>query len=163
MCIGAWFRALPAGQSLVSVMSPDYSPEFPWRLDSNYHLPQNLIQRHAQTPVGKMATKLREIADVTNMITGPCDIRVDPIQFSTGQFLDASNAFQNGSAILPSAPEVINFAGSRIVCELHKCSNDIRRVNLVPHLFALIAKDGVGLARLRHFDQIGKKTVQLHP
>src|SRR5437867_3375183 len=113
-------------------------------------------------PFRKVASKLAEIADVTDVVANSVLLHVVPAYMLAGKFLDELNALEHGSAVLPAAAQIVDFSRPGIPDEGLERGDHINAVNLIPHLFPFVTVYRIDIARNRDAHQIRKKAVQLH-
>src|SRR5260370_5858010 len=100
--------------------------------------------------------------DVTNGVAFARFVYVAPIQLASGHLLDALDSLQHGNTVHAAAPQVVHLARPRICRKLLDRTRHVMTVNIVAHLLALIAKNGILAAAEPHLHLIRQKTVQLH-
>jgi hypothetical protein len=122
---------------------------------------QAVVKAASNTPLGIVRAELGQIGDVADVIPLPRFLDVPPIEFLTGHLLNAGDGFEHRDAVLAPATKVINLPRARVGGEFLDGGNNVMAVNVVSHLLALMAKDGIGSARQHDFNKIGKKTVEL--
>ena len=94
------------------------------------------------------------------MVTDPILIIVGVVQLESHvlQYLDR---FEDGDAVLPASPEVIDLPTARRTAEVQKQLHHIAGMDLVAHLLALVAKDRIRPPGDSAHDNIGEIPVQL--
>jgi hypothetical protein len=84
-----------------------------------------------------------DIGDIAYVVSEPVLLNMLSLNPATSQPLNGCDAFQQRCTVLPPTTKVIRFTLARIPSEGFKGENYIPAMDLVPHLFALVAKDGV--------------------
>src|SRR5258708_7804002 len=109
-------------------------------------------------PVREMRSDLGEIRNIADVISYPIRVvirmakrKAHPIQQVDG--------LQDRNAIRPSAPEIVDLPATRIAEKFQKNCHDVVAMDLIAHLFALVAIDGVLAPAHGAMDDIGEVTV----
>src|SRR2546426_6781613 len=107
-----------------------------------------------------MCPDFGQIGNITDMVTDPILIIVGVVQLESHvlQYLDR---FEDGDAVLPASPEVIDLPTARRTAEVQKQLHHIAGMDLVAHLLALVAKDRIRPPGDSAHDNIGEIPVQL--
>src|SRR5437867_12202672 len=85
-------------------------------------------------PFRKVASKLAEIADVTDVVANSVLLHAVPAYMLAGKLLDELNALEHGSAVLPAAAHILDLSRPGIPDEGLDRRDHINAVNLTPHL-----------------------------
>ena len=81
------------------------------------------------------------------------------IHLFPGDFGDETECFEDRNGVLPAATKVIRFSHARGPNEfVHKAGN-VQRMDIIPHLFAFVTEDLVGLTFQVAFDQIAEEAM----
>src|SRR5579864_6199987 len=83
--------------------------------------------------------------------------------FVPAEIFDFLERFQNRATVGAASPDVVDLRAARILIESLDEPGDVQGVNVVAHLFALVAVDFVKPALEVAFDQVAEKSVQLDP
>src|SRR5262252_1040601 len=109
-----------------------------------------------------MLLEFSQVRDVANVISLSRFLNITPRQFLAAHLLDALDGFQHRNAVLASAAEVVDLAGPRIRGKFLDCPNHVVAVDVVAHLFAFVAKNGIRAAAERHLYEIRQESMKLH-
>ena len=85
---------------------------------------------------------------------------VGPFQFASADLFAAVNGFKHRTIRVTAAADVINLTRARFLEKLPESLDKVVAVDVVAHLFALVAKHAIGRAVHRTTHEIGKKSVQ---
>src|SRR5258708_5698594 len=125
-------------------------------------LAKDFVEAYGDRPVGIVRAEFGEIRNVADVVALAVFIDVVPVQFLAGHLFNFGDGFEHGNAVRAASTKVIDFARSRIRRKLFYSANYIMTVNIVAHLFPLVAKYRIRCATERYLYQIRQKTVQLH-
>src|SRR5260370_19677523 len=120
------------------------------------------VQPACNFPIRIVVPEFPKIRDITNVIAFARFFHVAPVQLAPGHLLDLFDRFQHGNTVRAAATQVVHLAGPRLCSKLLEGAHHVMAVNLVAHLFALVAKNGILSATERDFHQIRQEAVQLH-
>src|ERR1700747_940528 len=126
-----------------------------------HHFLQNSGQIVFQLPVGKMAVDLGQIRDVADVVSDAVCRVVLVVQWMT-HLLEKANGFQNRNTVSSASAEVVNLAAPRVLVELEEQPPHITAMDLIAHLFALVAENGVGFAGHGAHDDVRQVAMQFH-
>jgi hypothetical protein len=104
-----------------------------------------------------------QIAVITDVVATPVFVNISRELFSAAEFLDQGKGLKNGAGVALPSPKVIDFAAPGGVIKGINKPGNIFGVNVVPHLFSLIAENGIFFPFKIAFNKITQKSVQLHP
>ncbi len=107
-----------------------------------------------------MRAEFGEIRNVADVVALAVFIDVVPVQFFAGHLFNFSDGFEHGNAVRAASAKVIDFARPRVHGKLFYSANYVVTVNIVAHLFTLVAKYRIRCATERYLYQIRQKTVQ---
>lgn len=124
-------------------------------------LSDRFIERERDVPTGVMLAHFGEIADVADVVADTVLIHVGVDLFAPGEFLDQGKRLQDGNRIGSTASDVINLRDPRGFDELLDETGDVVGVDVIAHLFALVAEDLVFAAFQVAADQIAEEAMQL--
>ena len=97
------------------------------------------------------------------MVSFPVLIEIFVRHFDSGYFLNQSEGLKNRNRILAAAPNILNFSPARLLNELMHELHNIIGMNVVPHLFAAVAKDSVFSAFEIASDEVTEEPVEFDP
>src|SRR4030081_947946 len=97
------------------------------------------------------------------MVSFPVLIEIFVRHFDSGYFLNQREGLKNRNRILPAAPNIINFSPARLLNELMHELHNIIGMNVVPHLFAAVAKDPVFSVFEIASDEVTEEPVEFDP
>src|ERR1700732_2772576 len=129
----------------------------------SYDFPKDIFQVKSQFPIGEVLAEFSEIANVADVVALSWVVAIHPGDLFPCDFLDFVEGLQEGNAVRPASANVVDLAGAGIAEKFFGCSHDVKAVDVVAHLFCLVAQNSVGLARHGHLYEMGQKAVQLHP
>ena len=95
------------------------------------------------------------------MIAFARSLDVFRIQFFARNLLAHFNGFEHGAIAQAAAAHVVNLSAARSAIELVESLNQIGTMNVVAHLFALIAEHLVWMPSDDAFHQVGEESMQL--
>src|ERR1700721_3989076 len=104
-------------------------------------------------PLREVRADFRQVSNVADVIADPIFILEAVPQIET-HFLEGGDCLQNREAVLPSASDVVDLAAAWGLIKLKEEFGNVVTVNLVAHLFSLVANDRVLLAGQRAGDDI---------
>src|SRR5208283_757942 len=122
-------------------------------------LAEDFVEGDGDTPVGIVGLELGEVGDVADVIADAVLIYIFPIKFFAGHLLDFGDGFKNGNTVFAAPAEVVDLAGAGIGSELLDGPDDIVTVDVVAHLFTLIAEDRIRATGNGHFHQVREESV----
>ena len=106
-----------------------------------------------------MSLHLREVRDVANMFTFAVHVEALPAHLLARQRLDPGKRFQDRERVTAPAAYVVDLATTRLGDEHRDEAGDVVRVDVVPHLLALVAEHAVQPAL--EIDLDSSETMQL--
>src|SRR5438046_3578985 len=92
------------------------------------------------------------------MIAHTVLVAVDDLRLFTGDRFNLFDCFQYRNVRVPRTAEVVNLAWPRVPVKIVECVNDVGRMDIVAHLFALIAQN-----RVRNSSHDGRDQVSENP
>ena len=126
------------------------------------HLRNDLMQRDANVPLGIVASELGKVADVTDMIAFAIVITQREIDLVSADLFDHRDPFQHAGRVVAATADVVDLAGTWVFRERLERFDDVAAFDLVANLFALVAKNRVGLTGHGNVNEIAQEPVQLH-
>lgn len=130
---------------------------------TGHRLLENCRQRFGNVPVGIMAAALGQVRDIANVVPLARLLDVFPAHLPPRNGLDHRKRLEDRAGIAPPAAQVVHLSAP---WRSHKYLDEprhIMRVNVVPHLFALVAENPVRAAGQVHLHQVAQEAVQLDP
>jgi len=121
---------------------------------------QDFAHPMAKFPAWIMRLKFSHVADPPDMIADAIGFFVAPIQLFAADFFAHCDGLQHGTVTVPAAANVIDLSATRRANEFGKRLDQIEAVDIVAHLFALVAKHAIRSAVDRADHQIRKETVE---
>ena len=121
---------------------------------------ENVVQGVFVLPIGIVGLELANIGNIPDVVAGAIIFGVAVVQFFACQVFADGDRLQHGAVAMPRTSHVIDFAAAGILVEVVEGIHQIVAVNIVPYLFTLIAKDGVGFASDSALHQVCQKAVQ---
>ena len=118
-------------------------------------------QRHRDVPTWKVIAKLGEITVIADMITDAIFIKILIIHRLTTAALSQLERLEDAATVFFSTADVVDLARARRFDKAVDESSDIFAMDVVPYLFAFVAKHFVLATFQVALDQIAEETVQL--
>src|SRR5260370_6624100 len=103
-------------------------------------LAKDCVEGDGDGPVGIVRAEFGEIRNVADVVALAVFIDVVPVQFFASHLFNFSDGFQHGNAVFAASTKVIDFARPRVRRKLFYSANYVVTVDIVTHLFALVAK-----------------------
>ena len=103
-------------------------------------LAKDFVEADGDGPVGIVRAEFGEIRNVADVVALAIFIDVIPVHFLAGHLFNFGDGFQHGNAVLTASTKVIDFARPRMRRKVFYRANYIVTVNIVAHLFTLVAK-----------------------
>ncbi len=123
---------------------------------------KDLAKRHRNIPFREMTAALCEVANVADVIAFAVLVHILELHFLAADGSCNFKGFQYRDAVLPAAPEIVNLAAAGGFAELHDEPCHIMRVDVVPHLLALVAKDLIQAPFEIALHQATEEAMRLH-
>ena len=108
-----------------------------------------------------MRAHFPQIGVVADVVAGAVLVHVGEDLGLAGEFFDDLESLEDRGAVRLTAAEVVNLARARGRDEGRHEARDVERVDVVAHLFALVAENLVFAALEVAFHEVAKKTVEL--
>src|SRR6266446_9397987 len=125
----------------------------------------NFVQNFSQTilklPAWIVFLKFPHIADPPDVIPDAVRLLVSPSQLASADFFTQIDCFEHRTVTMPTAADVINFAGAWRANEFRKCFDQIEAVNVVTHLLPFVSEDAIQPVFYCAEHQVRKKPMQL--
>src|ERR1019366_4792032 len=112
-------------------------------------LSEDLLERDLDLPSWVVVHQLPQIGDVTNVIATPVLVDVDGLESAPAKLLDEPCRLDQRDAVVATASQVVDLAGSRILVKPVDRAAHIPRVDVVANLLPLVSEDFVRRARPR--------------
>jgi len=103
-------------------------------------LAEDFIRADGEGPTGIVGVEFGAIGNIADMVALAVFVDVFPVELFAGHLFNFGDGFQHGNAVLAASTEVIDFARPRMCRKVFYRANYIVTVNIVPHLFTLVAK-----------------------
>lgn len=123
-------------------------------------LADGVFERLSDVPRWIVGPHLAQVGIVADVVASSIVIEVSVNLSFAGEFFRDLECFENGGAVGLAATEVINFASAWILDEGCHETSDVERVNVIAHLFALVAEDLVFAAFEVAFNEVGKESME---
>ena len=108
-----------------------------------------------------MALKTGDIADPPNVVPTAVVVHILGLHLISGNLLAQIDRLDHGAVAVSSTTHVVDFTASGAFVEVMEGTDQVGTVNIVPDLFAFVAKHRIGRLGDRAFHQISQKAVQL--
>src|SRR6266705_6897227 len=95
------------------------------------------------------------------MVSRPSLWRNRVSHLSSRDHLDEFNGFKYGTVAVPGPTNVVDLATARIPEKMPEGVDQVKRVNVVPHLFAFMPVDGIGRTGHGAFHKVCQETMEL--
>ena len=126
----------------------------------SYDLPNRFLEGLRDFPLRIVGAHLAEIRIIADVVPGTVLIKVRVNLGLTRKFLCDFKGFEDGGAVRFAAAQIIDLARAWISNEGRHKTGDVKRVNVIAHLFTLITKHAIFAALEIAFYQIRKKPVE---
>ena len=107
-----------------------------------------------------MRLEFPHVADPPDVVADAVVFHVGPFQFLAADAFALVDRFEHGAVRVAAAAGIVDFARARLLKKLPEHFHQVVAVDVVAHLFALVAKDSIGRSFHGATHQIGKKTMQ---
>src|SRR3989339_1248573 len=111
-------------------------------------------------PRGVVCLELPDVTDVPDVIANPISVLVGDIHLSGANLLAKLNRFDHGTIAMATASCVIDFARPWLASKMPEHAHEIEGMDIVAHLFALVAEYPILLAGKGTSHEIGKKAME---
>src|SRR5207248_1146252 len=102
-----------------------------------------------------------EVADPPAVIPHPCPIAQLPLELAPGDLLAELDRLEHRAVAGAAAADVVDGCDARALAELVEGGDEIGTVDVVAHLLAAVAEDGVGPRGDDAAHQVSEEAVQL--
>src|SRR6202012_3549328 len=101
-----------------------------------------------------------QVAHPPDVVPHPVLVAVLPNHFFTGNLLTDLDRLQHGTVRCPPAAHVVDLTLARVAKELVEGLDQVGAMDVVPHLFAPVAEDGVPSSLDATLQQVSEKSVE---
>jgi hypothetical protein len=143
MRMGLCFHLLPLHPSLINLL-------------------KSLLQALGDAPLGVMRFHLAQVAIVADVVAAAVLLVVAIAHRFAADVFDPGEGFQDGDGVVFAAAEVIDFGDAGLGDEGLDEARHVVGMDVVAHLLAFVAKDGVFPFFQVALDQVAEETVQLY-
>ena len=95
------------------------------------------------------------------MVSATIGITVGPFQLPTSDLAAQVDRFENGTASLSAAPDVVDGSTKRVLVKMPECTDEVGAMDIIPNLFALVAKHCVRVLTDCTLRQVREEAVEL--
>jgi hypothetical protein len=114
-----------------------------------------------ERPAGIVRLEATVVADPPDVVSDPVLLAVAPFELLPGDLLRERDRFDDRGVAEAAAADVVDLGDPRRLEELVECADQVRAVDRVADLLALVAEDRVRPARHDAAHDVGQEPVQL--
>src|SRR5579864_8409737 len=122
---------------------------------------KDVVQSLGDFPSRIVSLHFRQVAVVADMIADAVLIHIAPIHEVAGDLLSSSKSFENRAGVALAATQVVHLRHARRLPELEHEARHIFGVDIISHLFSLVAVNLIFPAFDVTLDEITQKAMQL--